>query len=363
MTKRGIAAAAAMLVALAGGVSAQERERHTGYGKLIAAAQREGTLEIYSTMDVAEATPLIAEFEAMYPSVHVRYSEMNSPEVYGRFISETETNGSSADITWSSAMDLQLKLANDGYAEAYRSPAAKHLPEWANWHDEAYGTTFEPVVFVYNKRLVAAEEVPHTHAEFAELLQSNPRKYAGNVITFDIRKSGVGFLFLAQDSLVMHGFWEFVATLGKLNVEIDANTASMMERIASGKDLIGYNLIGSYALGRARHDPSLGVVLPRDYTLVLSRVILIAKRARHPAAAKLWLDFVLSRRGQTVLAERSRIFSIRTDVQGEFTAASLLETLGPSARPIRVGPGLLVSLDKAKHRDMLRHWEQLILGR
>lgn len=362
MKLRASLAAAAAIGLLASASALGEPERHAGYGKLVSAAQREGELEIYSTMDAAEAAPLIADFNAMYPSIRVRYSEMNSPEVYGRFIAETETNGSSADVTWSSAMDLQLKLANDGYAEEYRPPAAKHLPEWANWRNEAYGTTFEPAVFVYNKRLVPPEEVPQTHADFAALLRAKPRKYSGNVITFDIRKSAVGFLFLTQDSLAMNGFWDFVATLGKLNVEVDANTASMMERIASGKDLIGYDLIGSYALGRARRDPSLGVVLPRDYTLILSRVILIAKRARHPAAAKLWVEYVLSRRGQTVLSERSRIFSIRPDVEGEFTAASLLRTLGPSARPIRVSPGLLVFLDQAKHRELIKRWEQLVLG-
>jgi iron(III) transport system substrate-binding protein len=134
----------------------------------------------------------------------------------------------------------------------------------------------------------------------------------------------------------------------------------MIERIASGKDLIGYNLLGSYAIGRARRDPSLGVVLPRDYTLVVSRVILIAKKAKHPNAAKLWLDFVLSRRGQEVLAQRSRFFSIRPDVVGEFTAATLARTLGASARPIGVGPGLLVFLDKAKHQEFIRRWRQAI---
>ena len=259
-------------------------------------------------------------------------------------------------------MDLQLKLANDGYAQAYRSPQAGHLPDWSVWHDEAYGTTFEPAVFVYNRKLVAADEVPHTHSEFLQLLKAKRSKYQGNVITYDIEKSAVGFLFLSQDSLLMPGFWDFVATLGGLNVELEANTAVMMERIASGKDLIGYNLIGSYALGRAKRDPSLGIVLPRDYTLVLSRVILIAKKARHPSAARLWLDYVLSRRGQAVLAEKSRLFSIRPDVQGEFTAASLSATLGSSARPIAVGPGMLVFLDKAKHAELVKRWRKAVTG-
>ncbi len=339
------------------------QEYGAGYRKIVAAAQREGRGVVYSTMDSAEASPLIAEFNAAYPGIEVQYLEMNSPEVYGRFIAETRTDGKSADVTWSSAMDLQIKLANDRFAERYHSPEAASLPEWANWRDEAYGTTFEPAVFVYNKRLVAESEVPHTHAEFLQLLKTKRAKYAGNVTTYDIERSAVGFLFLAQDTLAMPALWELVHELGALNVELEANTATMIERIASGKDLIGYNLIGSYALGRAKRDPALGVVLPRDYTLVLSRVILIARKARHPSAAKLWLDFVLSRAGQSVLAEKSRLYSVRPDVDREFTAASLSQVLGSSARPIQVGPGLLVFLDRAKHHDIVKRWRQLMSGK
>lgn len=353
---RGALCLAALL--LCAGVEAGPfpQEYGAGYRKIVAAAQREGRVVVYSTMDSAEAAPLIAEFNAAYPGIEVEYLEMNSPEVYGRFITETRTDGKSADVTWSSAMDLQIKLANDRFAERYHSPEAASLPEWANWRDEAYGTTFEPAVFVYNKKMVPADEVPQTHKEFHELIATKARKYAGNVITYDIEKSAVGFLFFGQDTLAMPDFWGLVDALGARNAELDANTATMIERIASGKDLIGYNLIGSYALGRAKRDPSLGVVLPRDYTLVLSRVILIARNAPHPNAAKVWLDFVLSHRGQSVLAERSRVFSIRADVKGEFTAATLSQRLGASARPIRVGSGLLAFLDKAKHHDIIRRW-------
>src|ERR1700682_3724256 len=190
------------------------------------------------------------------------------------------------------------------------------------------------------------------------LLLAKTDKFAANVTTYDIEKSAVGFLFLTQDSIAMPAFWSLARALGACNVELEANTATMIERIASGKDLLGYNLLGSYAMARAKRDPRLGVVLPKDYTLVLSRVILIAKRARHPNAAKLWVDYVLSRRGQTVLAERSRFFSIRADVTGEFTAATLSRTLGDSARPIGVGSGLMVFLDKAKHQEIVKRWRQ-----
>jgi iron(III) transport system substrate-binding protein len=335
----------------------------SGYQKIITGGAREGRLVIYSSTDLSAAAPLVAEFEAMYPSIAVEYDEMNTSDVYGRFVAETNANGGSADVTWSSSMDLQIKLANDRYAEAYRSPEARNLPEWAVWRDEAYGTTFEPAVFVYNKRLLAPNEIPQTHSDLLHLLETRPDKFAGNITTYDIEKSGVGFLFLSQDSLAMPAFWDLLKAMGASSVELEANSAPMIERIASGKDLIGYNLLGSYAMARARRDPALGIVLPKDYTLVLSRVMLIAKKARHPNAAKLWVDFILSRRGQTIIAERSRLFSIRTDVSGEYTAAALMRTLGASARPIAVGSGLLVHQDKAKHEEIMRRWRQAISTR
>ena len=352
--------AAALTLAALPALAQIPPEYPSGYRKIISAAEREGRLVIYSTTDLAAAAPLIADFEALYPGVKVDYAEMNSSEVYGRFVAETLAGDASADVTWSSSMDLQIKLANDHYADSYRSAEMRNLPEWAVWRDEAYGTTFEPVVFVYNKRLVAPDEVPQTHSDLLRLLETKASKFAGNVTTYDIEKSGVGFLFLSQDTLAMPAFWTLMKAIGASSVELEANTAPMIERIASGKDLIGYNLLGSYAMARAKRDPALGIVLPKDYTLVLSRVVLIAKKARHPNAARLWVDYLLSQRGQTIIAERSRLFSIRTDVSGEFTAASLSRMLGASARPIAVGSGLLVHLDRAKREEIMRRWHQAI---
>lgn len=56
----------------------------------------------------------------------------------------------------------------------------------------------------------------------------------------------------------------------------------MMERVSSGENLIGYNILGSYAEARAKNDPSLGIAYPKDYVLVLSRVSFISQRANIP---------------------------------------------------------------------------------
>ncbi|MGY3070591.1 ABC-type glycerol-3-phosphate transport system substrate-binding protein [Ewingella americana] len=58
------------------------------YQKLVDGAKKEGKVVIYSTTDVKAAGPLIQGFEATYPGVKVEYNDMNSTELYNRFISE-----------------------------------------------------------------------------------------------------------------------------------------------------------------------------------------------------------------------------------------------------------------------------------
>ena len=330
----------------------------SSYGAIVSAARDEGKVVVYSTTDLSAVASLIRDFESANPGVKVEYNDLNSTELHNRFLSETAAHRPSADVLWSSAMDLQMKLANDNFAARYQSPEAASLPEWAVWRDEAFGTTFEPAVFVYSTRFVAADEVPHTHAEFLRLITTQRDKYAGNVITYDIEKSAVGFLFATQDSRMQPAFWDLVKALGAQAVELETSTSVMVQRIAAGKDYLGYNLIGSYALTRARRDPSIGVVMPSDYTLVMSRIAIVSKTAAHPNAARLWLDYLLSKRGQTVLSTRSELFSIRSDVAGEFTASTLRKTLGSTLKAIAVGPALLVFQDRSKQAEFLRRWQR-----
>src|SRR5215813_3588272 len=126
--------------------------------QIVAGAEKEVKLLVYSTTDSASAAPLLKDFGAAYPKIALEYSDMNSTEVYNRFVAEAAAGAGSADLLWSSAMDLQIKLANDGYAAEYQSPEAAQLPKWAVWKGQAFGTTFEPIGLVYNKRLLKPEE-------------------------------------------------------------------------------------------------------------------------------------------------------------------------------------------------------------
>jgi iron(III) transport system substrate-binding protein len=365
ITRRALVTLAAALVASGTAVAqAQAPAGYPGnYQQLIDAAKKEGKVVIYTPTDAAAGRPLVKEFEAMYPGVKVEYNDMNTTELFNRFISETAAGTNSADVVWNSAMDAAMKLVNDGYAQPYDSPEARHLPEWAVYQKLAYGTTFEPVGVVYNKRLLPAADVPKTHAEFLKLISDSTR-FHNKVTSFDIEKSGSGFLFLTNDARVNEAMtWDIVRALGKDGARLQSSSGTMMERISSGEQIIGYNMFASYAHSRAKKDPNIGYVLLKDYTLVLSRVAFISKGAKNPNAARLWLDYLLSKKGQTTLSTASELYSIRGDVEGETTAAGLNKELGASLKPIQIGPGLLTYLDQAKRLEFLKQWRTNIVAK
>ena len=332
-----------------------------GYADTIAAAKKEGKVVIYSTTDTASAIALINDFKALYPGISVEYNDMNSTEVYNRFISEHAAGGGSADVLWSSSMDLQIKLVNDGNAMTYASPEIKNVPGWAVWKNEAFGTTYEPIAIVYNKRLLTGDEIPQSHADMVRVFTQKADKLKGKVTTYDIEKSGVGFMLITQVSKHNPQFWEFAKALGSVGPRFQSSSGTMMERISSGENLLGFNIFSSYALLRAKKDPSIGIVYPKDYTMVMSRVMFASKTAKNANAAKLWIDYLLSKRGQTQIAT-SELGSIRNDVEGEMTAAGISKTLGDKAKPIPVSTDLLAYLDQTKRLAFIKQWQAAIKG-
>lgn len=332
----------------------------SSYQEIIDAANQEGRLVIYAAADIDIVRPLINDFAAQHPAVKVEFNDINSAELYRRYTQEIAGGNDSADVVWSVAMDSQMKLANDGYAQAYNSPELSHLADWAHWRNEVFGTTFEPVVMAYNKKLLSPTDVPQTHAQFTSLLKMQPARFRGKVETYDIDKTASGFLFIAQDIKQYPGAWGLIRAMGQSRVNLRTSTSAMLDRISKGESLIGYNLLGSYTMTRAMKDPQIGVVMPTDYTLAISRLIFISKNARHPNAAKLWVDYLLSKRGQTLMAEKVHLYSVRDDINGADSSSHLYQQMGDAIKPVVVGPGLLIDLDKAKRREFMKQWQRSV---
>jgi iron(III) transport system substrate-binding protein len=329
------------------------------YADIVAAAKSEKRLVIYSTVHANEAVNnLLSLFHARYPFIVVQDKDGDAALTYKSFVEELNSGHPSADFLWSSAMDLQEKLINDGYAQAYASPEMAYLPSWAHWQDLGYGTTLEPVAIVYNSRFLSAGQMPRTHAGLRDMLHSRPDKFHDRVALYDPQKSEVGMLFLSQDVRVTRDSWSLFDTFGELDARAYSTSSEILHHILAGDQWIGYDVIASYAVEMQKEHPELVIVYPSDYVLTMSRVGFITANAKHPNAAKLFLDFLLSREGQAALKNHG-MGSVRADI-GVPTGQARLDAVRTQA--IRIGPGLLSDLDSLVRAQFLRRWQQTRSG-
>lgn len=333
------------------------------YTEIVAAARGEGHLRIYATTDESSAQAVLADFEGLHPDLAVEYSNLNSTELYNRVISETAAKQDGADLVWTGGMDTGMRLAADGYAAPYASPEIPSLPKWAVWKDMAYGTTAEPLVFFYNKRLLPAESVPQSHADLLRLLKAEPDLFRGKVAMLDPARTA-GLAQNVYDVVYMPDFWELIRTLAKLDLKLHTSSGAMIEKVSSGEYALAINLFGAYGFLQVAKNPAVAMVLPTDYTLASSRIAFVAKNAAHPNAAKLFLDYLLSKRGQQLMADKAFLYPAREDVGGEASGSAIQAKLGDALKPIPVSEELLDrAMNQTKRLAFIKKFQEAVRGK
>ncbi|MCO4318706.1 ABC transporter substrate-binding protein [Phyllobacterium sp. 21LDTY02-6] len=321
----------------------------------------EGRLTIHSSTDLAAMKSLIADFQTIWPDTSIEYKEYLTNELNALAAEACRKQEPLGDLLLSSSVDQLVKLANDGCARPHNSPETARVAEWANWRDEVFGFTYEPAVFVYNAERVPPRDVPRTHLELADLLREQLDTYRGKVGTYDIRLSGIGYLLAFNDARQTSAvFGRLLESMARAATVARCCTGEILEEVAKGNLYIGYNMLGSYAYDAALRHPQLRVVVPRDYTLVLSRGALIPKNAVAAELGARFLDYLLSDRGQELARSNGFYFSEDGALPAEVDGPQNLKASGV-AQPIRIGPALLAVQDRAQRQGFIDDWSKSLI--
>jgi len=307
----------------------------------------QSTLSILSTTDLEAFAPVIEAFQAEHPNVSVDYTIANTAQVMQAITQERQQ----FDLAISSAMDLQTKLANDGFAQRYSSPATAAQPDWAKWGDAVFAFTQEPATLVISEAAFEGLEVPRTRDELITLLRSHPERFKDKIGTYDVRISGLGYLFATQESRASESYWRLTEIMGQLGTRLYCCSGQMIDDVANGKLAMAYNVLGSYAATSALSESGIRVVEFDDYVSVMLRTAAIPSAAQNPERAAEFIDFLVTLDGRPELAATSGLRPINEAALAENTAW----------RPVRLGPGLLVFLDHLKRESFLRNWVGSIL--
>lgn len=323
---------------LASAVEVEDRRVYSGSG--------ERTLRVISTADLDVFDPYLRAFQSSNPSVSIDYTVVSSAELH-RAIRQ----GASFDLAISSAMDLQFQLANDGFAQSYRSDATAGLPDWARWRDLIFAFAAESAVVVISSERFGDLPIPSTRQELITLLRQHPDRFQGAVGTYDVRESGLGYLFATQEARATDAYWRLSEVMGRLEPQLNCCSGKMIEDVAEGRLALAYNVLGSYAAERLARESGGRVQILRmtDFSNVILRTAIIPGTAEDPEAAGDFLD--------------SLIATGLRDAPGDWPLPPLGQTGGNTTGgfgPIRLGPALMVYLDPLNRRAFLDEWENAI---
>jgi len=305
------------------------------------------TLRILSTTDLNYFSPLIIAFQQRNKSVNIIYTVASSTELFKAIYDEQ----AEFDLVISSAMDLQVKLVNDGMTQRYQSDNTEKMPDWAKWRNHLFAFTQEPAVLVASKSGLGEFKAPQNRQQLISLLRDNPAFFTGKIGTYDIRKSGAGYLFATQDARQSDLYWRLAEVIGSLDPKLYCCSSEMLQALESGEITFAYNVVGSYASAKFSNSRDGFIVPLSDYTHFMLRTALIPQYTKNAALSGQFIDFLIDKPGRELIRQEAGL----PPIDGQALAQHQY------FRPISLGPGLLVYLDKIKRSKFLNEWSDAMV--
>lgn len=298
-------------------------------------------LRILSSTDTSLFATIIESFLSEHPDVAIEYLVTGTTDIDRLF----RADPSAFDVVISSAMDLQLKTVNDGLARPLANIAH---PAWAQWRRSLFAFTSEPAAIVINRDAFAGHPLPKSRQELIEAMRARPDVFRGRVGTYDVRKSGVGYLFATQDSRASETYWRLMEVIGSLDVRLYCCSGEMIDDLSDGTIAVAYNVLGSYATARAESRDAIEIILPSDFPTTMMRTAMVSVDAQHSEQADAFIRHLIAQ--QSGANETA------------FPLPPLNPKLNNSERAtIALEPALMTFLDALKRQRFLAEWENAVI--
>jgi iron(III) transport system substrate-binding protein len=274
--------------------------------KLIEGAQRERELVWYSTMNRENSTELTQVFEKEYPYVRVKIINGSAVRTLTRITSEYGARSYLFDVTHIRGLFLP-ELRKKQIIAAYHSPLRDALrPGYKDSEGYFNGIFTQGQLFLVNKNLVKPQDYPRSLDDLLE-----PR-WKGRLGMDD---ESYDWLAALLDYYGEEKGKAFAERLGRQQLEFRKGSTLIGQLVAAGEIPVaidGYNHTGH--LLKQKHAP-IEIVFPEPYVTAKTPTgVWIGSRAPHPHASALFVDFLLSEKGQRMMAAQGRWVS-RQDIK------------------------------------------------
>jgi len=268
--------------------------------KLLAGAKQEGTVSLYTSMQLPDSLPLTQAFEKKY-GVKVSLWRASGEKVVQRTLAEARAARFDVDVVETDGAQMEILYREKQLAPFFSPSLADIPPKIIPAHKHYVPTRLSLYVLVYNTRLVPPGDVPRSYDDLL-----NPR-WKGKL---GLEAADVAWFAAVAKAM---GREKGLAYFGKLAAnapEIRGGHTLLAELVASGEVLMAPD---AHIQGVERLKKRGAPVdwRPLQPAFGQPSSVAVTHRAPHPHAALLFADFILSREGQEVIKTRNRVPSSR----------------------------------------------------
>jgi iron(III) transport system substrate-binding protein len=277
--------------------SADAQNQAKDRAKLIEDAKKEGKVLVYVSSNASDAQALKSAFERKYPFINMEFYSSGKDALLARYLLEARTGTYLADVYQSSVFPI-MNLVEKGLLAKYFSPERDRYIEGLRDNDGFWNATYlNAVTMAYNSRLLKPEEVP---TSYPELLLPKWKGRMGFVL------SHTEWYFAMLQWMGEEKGRQYMEALSKQNIHARIGSSLMNQLMMAGEFPL---LISQYPTGVEEIKKTGAPIdwVPLDPWFVYPIGIAVTAKNSHPAAARLYLDFILSEEGQTALRQLSRI--------------------------------------------------------
>ena len=267
-------------------------EYFAGMEDLITAAKAEGELVVYGSCEEEYLSAACANFEKVF-GIKTTFQRLSTGEVQAKI--EEENGNPSADVWFGGTTDPYNVCASEGLLEAYEAKNASHLTSdmYRDAQGRWYGIYKGILGFMVNTDELTRRglEAPQ---DWQDLLKP---EYQGLIWLSNYNTAGTAKLVI-NTMIQKYGHDEGIQYLVDLDKNIEVYTKSgsgPSKNVGTGECVIGIGFLhdGITQIVDNGYD-NVQLIIPSSGTSFEIGATAIFKGAKHPNAAKLWVEYALS---------------------------------------------------------------------
>ncbi len=305
----------------------------------LAAAEKEGKVVWYTSVDVKVAENIAQQFRTAHPKIDVEVERSGSERVYQRVNQEHQSGIKHADLVNTSDSTHFITWKKQGMLAKYVPAGVENVPKEYRDPDGYYATWRATLcVMGYNTNIVPPDQVPKGYKDLLD------PKWKGKLTKAHPSYSGTSLT--GTYAIVKTLGWDYLEKLSKMDVQQLQSTTATPKSIASGERAVMVDGNEYNMFIEIKKKSPVKIIYPQEGTPFVSSPVAVFSGAPHPHAARVFADYLFSPKVQQYLVDNGGVRSVVPGVKDPEGRTPL--------KDIKVIPddpeGMLPKVDEIKKR-------------